>query len=272
MPQPGSLQNHLPPSSDWLIRRLQELERKVEMLAGARTLTNASIDSGSLTIKGGQLIVQDASGNVIDTIDANGITVTGGSIAVTGGNLTISGSGLAKSGNYAAGAAGWKLDSSGNAEFNNITLRGGIIGDDALANPVTGDVRFAGGSNYSLSPGTPGVARATASFTVPTGFTQVIIQVVVNDSAINSTASTDILQSYCKVLAPSGAYFDGSAPGADAPSHAFAASTVSVSGLLGGLSGGNAVQVTSQPYTNTTAWAASTGNATSFNAFALFLR
>lgn len=96
------------------------------------------------------------------------------------GNLIID-QGNAQSGNYAAGSAGWALFPTGNAEFNAITLRGGIIGNDALTSPLS--MASSGAGQTGITPG------ATADYAgslipVPTGYTRAIVHCTVDTSAI----------------------------------------------------------------------------------------
>jgi hypothetical protein len=83
--------------------------------------------------------------------------------------LVVSNGRSVASSNYAAGASGFKLDATGNAEFNSLTLRGGIIGDDALQHPTKVLKNFADVNNTTLT--VAGADLAVASITVPAGFT-----------------------------------------------------------------------------------------------------
>lgn len=148
MTNPGMPANSLPPDMGSFMRRIQALERAVKMLQGARTLENASIGAGGLQV------------------DANGaITLNGGDLLVNGGQ--------AQSGDYAAGAAGWRLGSDGNAEFNNLTLRGGIIGDDALANPISVATGYADVNSTDFT--NAGADYAIGTIAVPSGFSRALV-------------------------------------------------------------------------------------------------
>jgi hypothetical protein len=99
------------------------------------------------------------------SVPAPGVTQVDGSLVVQNGE--------AKSGNYAAGSAGWHLDHAGNAEFNDLTIRGGIIGNDALTNPVVPGVVNLYASFFGL--GTGAYAEVTGQdLTVPAGCTQLL--------------------------------------------------------------------------------------------------
>lgn len=145
MTQPGSFGNQIPAGVDFLVRRLRDLERRLQMMEAARGLESASIGGGAL-----------------------------------------------QSGNYGAGVAGWALNGDGNLEVNDITLRGGIIGNDALTDPV--DASYAQGS--VLANGYSGVTGTVAfsySIAKPAGFTTGILNFGISAAALNSTADIDYL-------------------------------------------------------------------------------
>lgn len=117
-----------------------------------------------------------------------GLSVPGPGVTQVDGSLVVQ-NGETKSGNYAAGSAGWHLDHSGDAEFNSLTLRAGIIGNAALTNPVRGDVMTANASNFALT--TSAVTLASSTWALPSGFTSVTVDVTAKVYAINSTAGLD---------------------------------------------------------------------------------
>jgi hypothetical protein len=73
--------------------------------------------------------------------------------------------GLFRSMNFLAGVSGWGMSPNGNAEFNDVTFRGGVIGGAALASQLSADFNsWTAGSNTTL----PGIAMVDlGSFTVP---------------------------------------------------------------------------------------------------------
>ena len=91
-----------------------------------------------------KLFVGDSAGNKL-TWDGSTLTVRGSIVAqsgssisadyITGGTITAQeivldtdgSAAVLKSSNYSAGSAGWKIDSDGNAEFNDVTVRGALI-------------------------------------------------------------------------------------------------------------------------------------------------
>lgn len=73
-----------PPASDWLVRRVTDLERQVRELQAGRRLENATIGAGGLKVKGGGGVAVQ---------DGGGITVEGGGqLIVRGGALRASNS------------------------------------------------------------------------------------------------------------------------------------------------------------------------------------
>ena len=96
--------------------------------------------------------------------------------AFTGTGMHPNGLGGIESDNFVAGASGYKFDYTGNAEFNDLTLRGGIIGNDALTNPTAPGVVWADLHNFGLS--TTLTNKLTSTITVPAGFTTAAVSVV----------------------------------------------------------------------------------------------
>ena len=114
----------------------------------------------------------------------NGLTIEG-SLTVTSGQMQ---------GNYAAGSSGWHLDHSGNAEFNDLTLRGGIIGNDALTNPVVPQSVWKGTTaNFGLT--VPWVGLTSQTLPAPPDATSVIVHGFVRLVAQNTTGVIDYLYS-----------------------------------------------------------------------------
>lgn len=64
------------PFGDTVNRRIKALEKKVAQLEGARRLEAASIGAGGLTVRGGGIYIEDANGNLLLTLDADGLTAT----------------------------------------------------------------------------------------------------------------------------------------------------------------------------------------------------
>lgn len=76
--------------------------------------------------------------------------------------------------NFVAGVSGYSFQGdTGNAEFNDLTLRGGIIGNDALTTPTAPGVVWATASNFAVS--TSYTTLITRTVTVPPGFTSAAV-------------------------------------------------------------------------------------------------
>ena len=249
----------MPPDDSWVGRRLDDLQRQLNELRAARTLEAATIGKGGLTIAGGSLVVEDASGNVIDTVDASGITVSGG-------KLVVDGSGVAESGNYTPGSAGWALQPNGNAEFNNLTLRGGIIGNDALANPIT----FGSADHAIASINLPNATSVltSANIAVPAGFTTAAVLVSVPGGCTATASSASGLQAVASVTAPTAVDGDIIAGGPLAGQAMTIPATLAA--VLTGLSGGSITVAVKGNYYGT-APAANSGNG-HVTALAIFTR
>ena len=112
----------------------------------------------------------------------------GNSPAFFGTGMHPNGEGGIDSDNYVAGASGYSFGSDGNAEFNDLTLRGGIIGNDALTNPVKVSGVWQTASNFTVA-----VAWSTiisTDVTVPAGFTACTIQANGRVTAFYNNAGT----------------------------------------------------------------------------------
>lgn len=104
MTLPGSIGGAAGPGSDWLERAVRDLQREVAALRTARSLQAATIGAGGITLAGGRIASADFDGDLDDAT---------------------------------AGTAGWALGgANNNAVFNDLVLRGGIIGNAALTNPA----------------------------------------------------------------------------------------------------------------------------------------
>jgi len=73
--------------------------------------------AGQTTIDGGQITTNTITADAIKTSTLNAKTIT---LGTTGGDSTI------KSGNYVADTTGWQIKANGDAEFNNVKVRGTI--------------------------------------------------------------------------------------------------------------------------------------------------
>jgi len=100
-----------------------------------------NINNGTTTIDGGKITTQTISADRIISVtyaqitnveveNADIVNVSAGKITagtITGETIIISGSaGILKSNTYVAGSAGWQIKGNGDAEFNEVTVRGAI--------------------------------------------------------------------------------------------------------------------------------------------------
>lgn len=160
------------------------------------TKTGMRIGS-SLTVEGDLASTGSASfgGNTSITgdLESTGSATFGGDVT-TSGRLSVAGllrilasavvTGNIRSDNYVAGVSGWQLTASG-LEVNDITIRGGIIGNDALSSPlVHGSV---GKSEGGFAVGTVATARASTTISVPAGFSKATILCVTDATVVIGT-------------------------------------------------------------------------------------
>jgi hypothetical protein len=95
-----------------------------------------------------------------------------------------------RSNNYVAGVSGWGMKPSGNAEFNDMTIRGGIIGNDALVSPVVPAPILASTSGFAVTVA-PSII-VTTGLTVPTGITKAVV-IVSCWSYVNNNAGVPVI-------------------------------------------------------------------------------
>jgi hypothetical protein len=236
VPRNRTAGRHVPKRNqeDWVVKELAAMRAEIAELRAERTLESASIGAG-------------------------GLTVLGGDITLDGGDLL--------SANFIHGATGLKLDgTTGTPEFNDLILRGGIVGNDALTSPVSPAVAHAQASNFALS--TTAAQKVDFNVTVPSGFTRAIALATISATAVNTTASQDTFLGYADVdfVGSPGGYLAGmdAAPGyAAGIAHTETALATSLSGTLhfrGMLQSLNA------------SWSANAFNTVNLDALVLFLR
>lgn len=75
-----------PPGEDPLLERIRQLERRVSELETADQLDSASIGSGGLQVRNGQIVILDAAGDPQLTLSTEGLTLTG-LLEMLGGTL-----------------------------------------------------------------------------------------------------------------------------------------------------------------------------------------
>lgn len=162
------------------------------------------------------------------------------------------------------------LDVTGNTIIGGtLSLPNGIINNDALNAPVSPANAHADATNFSLT--TTYHTVATATITVPTGYSRALVMAVGQVSATNSTTSPDYFYIGLKI---NGASVPGWAAQQDCPSSASWESTGSASScgtaVLTGLSGSFTIVL--QAATAFYGWAASSANTANIDATMLFLR
>ena len=92
--------------------------------------------------------------------------------------------------NFVTDTSGYRLAET--PEFNDIKLRGGIIGNDALSEPVKAVRLHDDVDSFAVT--TSDTVILSASTPVPAGYTQVLVlNFAVAVSAYNATAATDFL-------------------------------------------------------------------------------
>lgn len=86
-----------------------------------------------------------------------------------------------------AGTKGWALGGpGGNAIFNNLVLRGGIIGDAALANPAAFNVAS---QDWDVLTFTTANLERTVAMTVPSGYTRALVMATATAGATASASA-----------------------------------------------------------------------------------
>lgn len=161
---------HKPQGMQAIAARFKAIEAEQRALRRALTGLGLSIDpDGNLTFKTGKTLIL-ADGSSLDIQDGGSASVDGP--LTLNGTLTAN-NGTLLSGNFVHGSAGWRLQPTGNVEINNLTLRGGIIGDDALANPIAFGYHEGHTDGQSLT--VAGSNLHTGTITVPAGFSQAVV-------------------------------------------------------------------------------------------------
>lgn len=226
MTQPGTPGSQIPDSGvdDTLLRPMRDLERRIKALEATAQGTNGIVVANNSTIKSSPF-----DGDLVG---------------------------------QAAGTVGWGMDGD-TAIFNNLVLRGGIIGNDALTSPADFGANGQSGVAFGINAGATVVA--TQTITIPAGYSRAIVMAVGNISAWEVNGNLDTLIFYCDINGTgSSAQFADARP--NSPAHC---SNTSVR-YLTGLSGGS---ITFQGIASVgVAWGAHGGNICNINAIAMFLR
>jgi hypothetical protein len=97
--------------------------------------------TGQTTIDGGNITTNTITADAIKTSTLNAKTIT---LGTTGGDSII------KSGNYSAGSAGWQIKANGDAEFNNVVVRGTIATSTIGTGETLTVIGFIQSQNFEL--------------------------------------------------------------------------------------------------------------------------
>lgn len=117
-------------------------------VAGFQIEGNGDAEFNDVTVRGA--VIAGAGSSIdwgyIDNVSIGSADITDLSFdkitaATNTASLVVGGAGVIKSANYVAGSTGWQIEGDGDAEFNNVTVRGTI---HASAGSVTGNLTVAG--------------------------------------------------------------------------------------------------------------------------------
>lgn len=221
MPQPGK---PAPRGEDWLVRKVQELEQKLQQMSAANPF-------GVMGIRPKK-----------DGTEFDGFVHVNGPLDVSGdaeftGNMKIGGT---------------------------LDLPNGIIGNAALASPISVGRSSASTSNFEVT--TTDQTLSSTTIEIPEGFTQALVFIVCNIGGINPNLTNDFLYSKSVIQGVASREVFGYV----ADNGGSVAVTTAKSDLLTNLAGGYitcAVTVRAQ-----NAWSAHTANRAYVEAQAIFLR
>jgi hypothetical protein len=212
----------MPANEAWFADRLRDLERQIAELRAARTLANATVDGNGLT-----------SANFDGTLNPP-----------------------------TAGTKGWGLSgTTGDAVFNNLTLRGELIGNEALTNPVS--VTIGNGFTAGLTIGIAASILHTETLSIPEGFSQALVFCSISVGATSPSGGGNLF------IHPNINGADGDEIAQAAGGSAFATSAASsMARVITGQTGGS-LTVSAVARASSAGWTGGDGHV---SAFAVFLR
>jgi len=144
---------------------------------------------------------------------------------------------------------------------------------DLIGQQIKPAYGFTTGSAYAIPAGRANkITRASFDLTVPSGFTQALISASAQDVGLNSTAGIDYLVSFVDITATGGGGAYAAVAGAAVPVGVGGVSFALITYLKTGLTGGQTITISSQPYTSGGTWASVAANSTVTTATCLFLR
>jgi hypothetical protein len=166
--------------------------------------------------------------------------------------MHANGNGGIDSDNFAAGTSGYSFKADGNAEFNDLTLRGGIIGNDALTNPVVPGSVWSEASNFTVSPTWTTVIATDV--TVPAGCTAASIHAQGRVTAFYNNAGTGSGVDYLFAHLYVSSYSSGFYPKAATDNGGSGTNQVFRDAVLTGLTPGSTFAIDLQASTNFNTW------------------
>ena len=263
-PSPQEFPRNEPDGIRKLLDKIRAVELSVREVtsnllgsAGIRLTRLGMFIDSSLTVGGTQTVNGPLA--VHGTAAFDGATTIGGTLGVTGPTTlaaptTVSGS---------LGVSG-PMTVSGT-----LSLPAGIIDNAALASPVKPIAVHADNGVTNFAVTTTRATQASVTVTVPTGFTQALIFVVGQASAVNSTAVVDTL---FVSEAVNGVIPTGWAATQDVAPGGLGGATTAAVKLLTGLTGGGTFTLATQIYSAYAGWAGSASNSCNVDATVIFLR
>ena len=182
-----------PPNNERMLQLLGDLDARLRAVetqqqqtitdSQGRPVINFGLIPGSSPARYGMQFLAADTGAEELFIGEN----TGGTYGVV---FTVGSDGVIESANFAAGSAGFQLLPNGDASFNQLTLKAGIVGDDALTNPVAAGQADA--TQASINFTGSHVAYASTSIAVPSGFTQAYVMATAT-AGVTANASGAII-------------------------------------------------------------------------------
>jgi len=234
--QPGLAGSQFP-GEDYIVRRIQDLEKTVQQLAAANPFAPMGIapTADGFTVTGTETVTGALVVNGPETV--NGTQTVNGPLNVNGA-MAVTGT---------------------------LSLPAGIIGNDALASPVS----FGNSSTATLAfaLATTDVAMASGTIAVPAGYTQAQVFMIGEVGAINPNTAGDFVRASAVINGVASRESFGYCAGSSGSVEVVTAKST----FLTGLSGGN-ITVAVNVHAQNNAWTADASNRAYVEAFAVFLR
>lgn len=232
--------------------RLNAIEAQLRALATQPILLNASTGQDA----GAGLATDTAGLHLFDPSGKENVTLsTADGSATFAGNLDVKGTATFEGATTIGGNA---------AITGTLSLPAGIIGNDALTNPIFPVATHAGANNFGLATGANQQVIST-TIIVPTGYSQALVFATATMHAYNNGVTDD---AYLAVQ------INGPGVGASSQTSVQASqgTTIPATGttLLSGL--GGSFKVTASASSGSHAWAASTINFVNLDVMTIFLR